>query len=80
MSIKLGDKVSRKIHVDSNGATVEHGPYTGTVTYIHPKGRYFMAVFQLKGGAVRECYPLAWVCPQCKNSYKKLTNKTEVKK
>ena len=54
--VELGETVHEHIMFDSS--TPSRELYEGTVIYIHPKGRFFRAEFQLPGGVVREAFPL----------------------
>ena len=49
MKVKLGDLVVRKLdfsYAPENGnARIAQRRYTGTVVYVHPKGRFFVAEF-----------------------------------
>lgn len=57
--MRIGDKVSR---VPLTFTSAEPGLHehtkrkTGTVVYIHPKGRYHIVEFQTRGGPVREAF------------------------
>lgn len=35
---------------------VKRQPMKGCVTYVHPKGRYHIVAFQVKGGTVKESF------------------------
>ena len=55
----LGEKVYKRIStVYDNPDTrrAEDGVITGTVAYVHPERRYYMAVFETPGGPIRECF------------------------
>ncbi len=62
--LKIGDKVHKPLTALSaglpvNGTTSKVHPYHwGTVVWIHPAGRYYLAAFPVMGGTVRECFPL----------------------
>lgn len=60
--MKIGDKVCACI---SSSATRQHGNIiteeetvkrTGTIVYIHPRGRFYTVEFAFPAGTVRECY------------------------
>ena len=58
--MELGDRVKRV--PETFGLSEHTGPgarpaLTGTVVYIHPKGRYHTVEFILRGGRVRESFP-----------------------
>lgn len=57
--MELGDRVKRV--PETFGLSEHTGPgarpaLTGTVVYIHPKGRYHTVEFQTPGGPVQECF------------------------
>lgn len=61
--LKIGDKVRKPLtalYTDGPiGTTSKVHPYHwGTVVWIHPAGRYYLAAFPVMGGTVRECFPL----------------------
>lgn len=43
------------VYTDESGM-VKHHPMEGCVTYVHPKGRYHIVAFQVKGGVVKESF------------------------
>lgn len=57
--MKAGDKVTRQsatlTHEGKNGKPVGT-TMTGTVVYVHPKGRFHTVEFQVRGGTVRESF------------------------
>lgn len=57
--MKIGDKVSRIpvtfMSVDK-GQKIRTRRKTGTVVYIHPKGRYHTVEFDTNGGPIRESF------------------------
>lgn len=55
--LKVGDKVSRK-PITFGGAEETLRPRTrsGTVVYIHPKGRYHVVAFEVGHGVLRESF------------------------
>ena len=58
--LKIGDKVIRTPRTFSDPERDKHDPrympMTGTVVYIHPKGRYHTVEFVLPLGTVRESF------------------------
>lgn len=61
--MKLGDKIKKKVRwvevqEGPRGRTTmkQHGEATGTVVYIHPKGRYYTLEFTFSGGTFRESF------------------------
>lgn len=60
--IRVGDKVScRMSYRMSNEEDRRQGnadkPMTGTVVWVHPKGRFYTVEFSFPLGNIRECYP-----------------------
>lgn len=55
--VKVGDKV----HMPLTALYTDGNPIKswGTVAWIHPAGRYYLAEFAVGGGTVRECFPLS---------------------
>lgn len=56
--VRIGDKV-RKCVTALYGETPGNHPETkrtGTVIYIHPKGRFYTVAFPVGSGIIRECY------------------------
>lgn len=57
--MKIGDRVTRTpttfFEVSSTGKKDKH-PVTGTVVYIHPKGRYHTVAFETRGGTILESF------------------------
>lgn len=55
MKVKVGDLVTRKlgfaIASDNANAREAQRRYTGTVVYVHPKGRFFVAEFSFRNDA-----------------------------
>lgn len=58
--MKVGDTVKRVSAVlNSNDVGQGHKyniPLTGTVVYIHPKGRFHTVAFQTRGGTILESF------------------------
>lgn len=58
--MQLGEYVTRKpktiLGEGTHGKQMEM-PMRGRVVYIHPRGRYHVAEFDLPGGPVRESFP-----------------------
>lgn len=52
--VKIGDIVHERLQLE----TKTDKSYEGTVIYIHPKGRFYRAEFQLPFGKVREAFQL----------------------
>jgi len=62
--VKVGDKVHKPLNAlcadGPNAAKGDARPkFWGTVVWIHPAGRYYLAEFPVVGGTVRECFPLS---------------------
>ena len=55
--IHLGDRIKARINYGMEGGTFLP-PETGTVVYIHPKGRFYTLRFDFERGSFRESYPL----------------------
>lgn len=60
--IRVGDKVCKKLSYQmSNEEERRQGtadkPVTGTVVWVHPRRRYYVAEFSFPLGNIRECYP-----------------------
>lgn len=61
--MQIGDKVRRMITCTASGGaqglTQDYlEKHEGTVVYIHPLGRFFVAEFELALGRIRESYPM----------------------
>ena len=57
MAVKIGDKVQRRPVTLGEGALGKVQPVmTGTVVYIHPKGRYHTVEFRVCCGVIRESF------------------------
>ena len=56
--MKIGDKVSRIPLTIGFADKIEARTRrrTGTVVYIHPKGKYHIVEFQTRGGPIREAF------------------------
>ena len=59
--MKVGDKVRKRIN--TTAAKMGIGPiredatlHDGTIIYIHPRGRFFVAEFKFVAGSIKECY------------------------
>lgn len=48
----IGDEVRKRLTMDCLTTT----EYVGSVIYVHPHGRFYVAEFQLAGGPVRESF------------------------
>ncbi len=60
--IRVGDKVCQKLSYRmSNEEDRRQGmadkPMTGTVVWVHPRGRFYVVEFTFDLGNIRECYP-----------------------
>lgn len=61
--LKIGDKVHKALTaLYTDGPSAAKGTarpkFWGTVVWIHPAGRFYLAAFPVMGGTVRECFPL----------------------
>lgn len=62
--MKLGDKITKPVHwleIEPSGRRGggnmrKHEVATGTVVYIHPKGRFYTLEFTFPGGSFRESF------------------------
>lgn len=58
--MNIGDKVSKipefLLGNETSPLRQKISPQTGTVVYIHPKGRYYTVEFKIGDGKVRESY------------------------
>ena len=59
--MKIGDKVKKRIcfNASKDGAGSVHEEAVlreGTVVYVHPQGRFYVAEFQFRSGCVKESY------------------------
>lgn len=58
--MEIGENVTRTpktiVGEGKKGKQMEM-PMRGRVVYIHPRGRYHVVEFQLRGGPVREAFP-----------------------
>lgn len=57
MKITVGDKVRKRITFGKCvGKNVDDPAYTGTVIWVHPQDRFYVAEFPFRNGKIRECY------------------------
>lgn len=55
--MQVGDKVHKPLtDIVSGSANTPRPKFTGRVVRVHPKGRFYLAEFQLPGGIIRECF------------------------
>lgn len=55
---KAGDRIRAKPESGWDGTSPGGGrqEYAGTVAYVHPQGRWILAVFEIGHAQVRECF------------------------
>lgn len=55
--MQVGDKVRKPLTDFTSGNPNTPRPiFTGTVVWVYPEGRFYLAEFRLKAGTVRECF------------------------
>ena len=59
--MKVGDKVRKRINttaakIGTGPIREDATPQNGTIIYIHPRGRFFVAEFNFTAGSIKECY------------------------
>ena len=55
--MQVGDTVHKPLtDIVSGSANTPRPKFTGRVVWVHPKGRFYLAEFQLPGGVIRECF------------------------
>lgn len=55
--MQVGDKVRKPLtDITSGNPKTPRPRFTGTVIWVHPEGRFYLAEFRLKAGTVRECF------------------------
>lgn len=52
----FGETETMKVKDGKRPKKTERKPFTGTVTYIHPLGRYHVVSFWVRGGVIRESF------------------------
>lgn len=57
-TIKIGDTVKKKLTamVDNSGTGQGVQPSYGTVVWIHPERRFYVAEFPMGNSVIRECF------------------------
>lgn len=57
--MKIGDKVRKRLTgLFKEGERSAVPTVAGTVKWIHPLGRFYMAEFNFRGAVIRECFPM----------------------
>lgn len=55
--MKVGETVHKPLtDIMSGSANTPRPKFTGRVVWVHPKGRFYLAEFQLPVGVIRECF------------------------
>ena len=55
--MQVGETVHKTLtDIVSGSANTPRPKFTGWVVWVHPKGRFSLAEFQLPGGIIRECF------------------------
>lgn len=55
--MKVGDKVRKKLEWTEVGRSIKkHGVATGTVIFVHPKGRFYTVEFRIGERILRETF------------------------
>ena len=55
--MQVGETVHKPLtDIVSGSANTPRPKFTGRVVWVHPKGRFYLAEFQLPGGIIRECF------------------------
>lgn len=55
--MQVGETVRKPLtDIVSGSANTPRPKFTGRVVWVHPKGRFYLAEFQLPGGIIRACF------------------------
>lgn len=59
MSVKVGDRITKPLEwvaVERRNGYAKKHHATGTVTYVHPEGRFYMMEFKIGERTLKECF------------------------